>query len=505
MPAGDPSRNVQFYNFPTAERGWTMLTSQAGMLRLGLAGLVALALAVPVAYGQSAEESEGAGRLLRKEQAPPSAPLPGSGPVAEKEAAEQAEGAGQAVRKEEAGVHLCAGCLSTLYTDASKGTITPYGRVELDAIYSSRNNNPLDPGQFNGYATAAGKSSNASTTLNPRYSVFGLRADRTDGKHSLTGVVEADFYGQTDNAGNLPPRLRLANVKYSYGDTSLTAGMDWTPIMALHPDLIDFSIMGYGGNLWQRLPQITVRHKFADNIEGLLTVMRFERGLSAIQPNQQSRPAPGSNCTSPSFANSNCVFNDPVQNPYYGGRLAYSGTGKWEGAMVAGSVAYRYYRSAPIPGNTTFTSGQDINSYLVGAEYVIPLGKKLKISGELGYGQALGVEFFRYNQELNFTTGKPVRTWVGWTQLSYAHSKDYTFLAGYGFDNPNNNDLSGSLNPATNPNTQYLSNQRMYVTAIHPIWADFYLGLEFQNLWTTWTTYESYSGQQYNISVWYNF
>ncbi|MDE3118715.1 MAG: hypothetical protein KGL03_06835, partial [Nitrospirota bacterium] len=209
----------------------------------------------------------------------------GAGPVAAQEQKteaqkveelppEQAEGAGQLVRKEEAGVHLCAGCLSAIYTEGSKGSITPYGRIELDAIYSSRNNNPLDPGQFNGYATAAGKGNNATATLNPRYSVFGIQADRTDGKHTLTGVVEVDFYGQTDNAGNLPPRLRLANVKYTNDKTSLTAGMDWTPIMALHPDLIDFSIMGYGGNLWQRLPQVTVRHQFNQNLEGLVTVMR---------------------------------------------------------------------------------------------------------------------------------------------------------------------------------------------------------------------------------------
>ena len=418
-------------------------------------------------------------------------------------APQQEEGAGQLIRKEEPATHLCAGCLSAIYTEGSKGSITPYGRIELDAIYSSRNNNPLDPGQFNGYATAAGKGGNASSTLNPRYSVFGIRADRTDGKHSLTGVVEVDFYGQTDNAGNIPPRLRLAFVKYTNDKTSLTAGMDWTPIMSLHPDLIDFSIMGYCGNLWQRLPQITVRHQVNQNLEGLVTVMRFERGLSAIQPRQQSRPDGTGGCAAGSFATNACVFNDPVQHPYYGGRLAYTGTGNLQGTMVAASVGYRYYRSAQMPSLSTFQSGQDINSYLVGVELVHPLTKNLKFSGEIAYGQAMGVEFFRYNQELNLTTGKPVRALVGWGQLSYAPSHSpSTFLVGYGFDNPNKGDLSGS---ATVANVQYLSNQRMYATYVRPIWADFYFGAEFQNLWTQWTTMERFSGQQYNMSVWYNF
>ncbi|MEP6888961.1 MAG: hypothetical protein ABI945_11670 [Nitrospirales bacterium] len=55
---------------------------------------------------------------------------------------------------------------------------------------------------------------------------------------------KGDFYSQTDNADNISPRLRLTNVAYTHDRTSLTVGMDWTPVMALHPDLMDFSIMG---------------------------------------------------------------------------------------------------------------------------------------------------------------------------------------------------------------------------------------------------------------------
>ena len=163
--------------------------------------LMVIAITAPAgAEEQSVGEAAGAGRLSREVETPPAV--------------------------------ICGGCVTPTFAGEGKGSIVPYGRIELDGIYSNRNTNPLDPGQFNGYATAAGKSSNASSTLNPRYSVFGLRADRTDGTHSLTGVVEADFYSQTDNAGNISPRLRLANVKYSPNNsqTTITAGMDWTPI-----------------------------------------------------------------------------------------------------------------------------------------------------------------------------------------------------------------------------------------------------------------------------------
>lgn len=441
--------------------------------------IMIVAATVPVySEDQSAEEAAGAGRLSRKMEPPP--------------------------------VVICGGCVTPTFSEEGRGSIVPYGRIELDAIYSTRNTNPLDPGQFNGYATAAGKSSNASSTLNPRYSVFGLRADRTDGKHVLTGVVEADFYSQTDNAGNISPRLRLANVKYSPNGnrTTITAGMDWTPIMASHPNLIDFSIMGYNGNLWQRLPQITLKHQFTDNVSGLLTVMRFERGLSAIQPQTQRRTfqgagsgtvAPGS-CGGNGFACSENAFNDPVQMPYVGTRFAYMGTGQRQGLMIALNAAFRHYRSAPTAGG--IPSGQDINSYLVGAEFAVPLTARLKFTGEIAYGQALGVEFFRYGQDRNLGTGKAIRTLVGWGELDYAYDRRLTFIAGYGFDNPLNSDVRGTT---AGPDTQYLLNHRTYLTAVRHIWGDLFASFEWNHLMTEWSTGEHFSGDNFMLSTWYNF
>ena len=66
-------------------------------------------------------------------------------------------------------------------------------------------------------------------------------------------------------------------------------------------------------------------------------------------------------------------------------------------------------------------SGQNINSFLLGTELVVPITKRLKFSGELAYGQALGLEFFRYGQDRNLGTGKEIRTVVGWGELDYAH------------------------------------------------------------------------------------
>jgi hypothetical protein len=470
-------------------------------------GVILLCSVAPVFAQQSAGEPKNAG---------------------EPKSAEEAAGGGQIIRKEEQPPpHLCAGCVAPMFTEGSKGSLSPYGRIELDGIYSTRNTNPLDPQQFNGYGTAAGRQGNSSSTFNPRYSVIGLRADRTDGVHTLAGVVEADFYGQSDSGNNLLPRLRLAYMKYSPNNnkTTFTVGQDWNPIMGLLNDAIDFSIMGYTGNLWQRIPQVTVRQKFSDNFEGLLTVMRFEKGLSNCCGNIQARPTPGTTGGNGGGPGSTNAFNDPVQIPYFGARFAYNGTGNMAGTMIAANAAYRYYRSAPLaPGQpgasaAVFTSGRDINSYLVGLEAVHQLAKQLRLMWEVAYGQALGNEWFRWNQDLNWSTGAPVRTFTSWFQLSYAYSRDYTFLFGYGIDNPLDRDLKGSINAygtavgsaGYNSSIQYLSNQRTYLTAIHPVWADLVMGVEWQHFWTNWAQPTTYFGKASNqadmftLSAWYNF
>ena len=100
-----------------------------------------------------------------------------------------------------------------------------------------------------------------------------------------------------------------------------------------------------------------------------------------------------------------------------------------------------------------------------------------------------------------------MRTLTGWAQLSYAYSRAYTFLAGWGFDNPLNSDLKGSIT-VQNSNVQYLDNQRTFLTAIHPIWADFYTGFEWTHLWTSWagpSPNQSYQADQFMLSAWYNF
>ncbi len=348
-----------------------------------------------------------------------------------------------------------------------------YGRVELDTLYSSRETNPLDPRQFNGYSTAAGPLNPSSATFNPRFTVVGLEASTHSGSQTLNAKIETDFYS-TDSANDITPRLRLAYVEYSRGNTKATFGMDWLPVAQLLPDLLDFSIMGYTGNVWQRIPQLTLRQKFGQHWEVLGTAFRFERGFTL-------QPAP--------FVSN--PFTDPVKTPYIGTRVAYQNWGANKAGMFAISGAYRQF-SYP-------TTHQTIASDLIAAELVVPVTSKLKWNSKIAHGQALGDEFFRFGQSLNGTI--PIKTTTGWTELAYSATKRLTFASGYGLDNPLGKDLAGISNNSEN----YHRNARFFGDTVFDLYHGVSVGLEVNYLHTNWTDGSKYTAYQPMASFFYSF
>jgi len=351
--------------------------------------------------------------------------------------------------------------------------VTPYGRVEMDVIFSSRGTNPLDPRQFNGYSTAAGPQSVSSSTFNPRFSVLGLQGDISDGLQKMQMKVEFDFYS-TDSANLITPRLRLAYIQYTRKGTRATFGMDWLPVAQLLPDIMDFSVMGYGGNLWQRLPQATLRQSFGKHWEVLGSVFRFERGFTLQPKTFVSDP-----------------FTDPVKMPFVGARVAYQNWGIGGGGMAALSGAYRQFES-PL-------SGRKVKSDLINLEIVVPVTNTLKWAAKIGRGQGLGDEFFRFGQAFNGDNA--IRTIVGWTQLSYSGIKRWNFAGGWGDDDPNNADLLGISSNSLN----YRHNQRLFGNAIYDVFEHVKVGLELNHLRTNWTSGDFHSANQAMASIFFAF
>jgi len=165
----------------------------------------------------------------------------------------------------------------------SKYPLNFYGKVKADAIFDS---NDLGTSELILFVPQdANGQSQASFTA--RETRLGIKTGGpTLGDWRTFGKVETDFYGSAPSSGSGSLRIRLAYFDLTNGKTSVRVGQDWLPISTLNPATTNFTIMGYNGNLWGRIPQVTVRQKFSDNVTGYASTYRCrneeddEHGLS---------------------------------------------------------------------------------------------------------------------------------------------------------------------------------------------------------------------------------
>ena len=131
-----------------------------------------------------------------------------------------------------------------------------------------------------------------------------------------TGKLQVDFSGgftNTSDGVNLGlVRLRVANLRMDWKNTSVIAGQDEAFMSPLSPTSfasLAIPAFGYAGNLWGWIPQVRVEHRFnisegqditlqaglMDNVTGELPSASFERpaqaGESSGQPAYAARIA----------------------------------------------------------------------------------------------------------------------------------------------------------------------------------------------------------------------
>ncbi len=370
--------------------------------------------------------------------------------------------------------------------DVSSGVdVKIWGKAKLDMQY--------DTGQqaidFMGYLK---DDDTEQFSFNPRDSRFGFKASSTQGDWTYSGVLEIDFYGS--NAGNnLLPRMRLgyAEAKKSNG-LSIRGGQDWVPVAQQNPGTLDFGVQSWSGNLWWRVPQFTLRYK-PNNIEFLVSAMKHR--VSNSQEQQEKMP-------------------------WVLGRIGFSDL-LGEGSVVAIGGGFRSasdvaLTSSAATGAVADTS--DFSSHLVAFELKVPLGKKFLLNGEVYTGQGIGREYVHYGLDYNPAYpggGKEISSVGGFASLKFTASPKVSFNAGYGVDDPKDEDLGfdgmdeggAAIVELGGP---YLKNQTIFINMKYAVTKNFGWGLEFINFTTNvpvamTTGNTDLKGQRFTGSWWYAF
>ncbi len=368
-------------------------------------------------------------------------------------------------------------CLLIPYVWAEEGNIVHskggidwslYGKIKIDFNY--------DTAQFVKYNDFVGAVANRqnhldykndSTNFNPRDTRFGFWASHKEGDWFVKGRVEIDFYGD-NNGNNLIPRMRLSYVDLTKlsTKTSILVGQDWIPVARLNPSTLDFGILTAAGNLWWRVPQITVRQKIMNNFELLVSVMKHRRTDTAREDRM----------------------------PWFLTRVSYTGGFIGAGNMIALGAGYRHASYAT-------DSSDNVDRYLIAGEWKFNLlDKKLTFKGEAWYGKGIGECFLRYDLDIT-PTGDAAEAYGGWADLTYKFAPKWSATVGVGFDNPTDSDMPNS---ASMNDRQFTKNTQYFANVWYNITKPLKVGFEIIHIETARDDYVD-TGNRYSFSMQYLF
>lgn len=377
----------------------------------------------------------------------------------------------------------------------------PYGTIYFNLFGNDSGTNNNDIPLF---ATSGRGNLSASV----RQTRFGVRVEGLKIRNAkVSGVVEADFFGGSpavgigENFGVV--RVRLANAKIDWKDTTLTLGQDWMVFAPQNPvSIADAAIPQFAasGNNWARLPQVKIEQRLS--------------GGKVIWQGAVLAPQTGdSNSTANFLQQPNSGALSRI--PFLQGRLAFAEK-DWLGTKKPGTVGVSaHYGRSLATATTAPLIGYDIDSYGVALDWNFPLHKRLSWSGEAFLGQNLagfqaGV-FQNYNSDYavlvnNVLTPRGVqgiRTFGGWTQVGFTPdwNKDkLTLFGSVGLDDPRNSDLVNTRNRDFRSR-----NLAWALDAIYKFTPQFQIGIEFRQLNTSYLFSGRKRANHLNLGAAYSF
>ena len=343
---------------------------------------------------------------------------------------------------------------------SSKYDIKIYGKIKFDTIYDTNN---MGRDEFITFVpqNADGKD---KATFNVRDTRLGIAVTGPSmNGWTASGRFESDFYG-SDPTSNGGLRIRLAYIDFKKDGTGIRVGQDWNQIAALNPTTVDFAIMGYNGNLWNRVPQVTLRQNFGSGLDGLLTVYRYRWNDD----------------------DAGSKVDTQIHMPWIGGKVAYAGK-----LIDPDKNAYIALDGAVRNGQA---GDNDVTPYVAALELKLPI-MFVELTGEAYMGQGLGSEYFHTGSGGAFSAkGNAVLTRGGFLQASVKPIKDITVNVGYGLDDPKNADAGSDF---------FQKSNYAFGNVFIQLFNDISAGVEVAHVNTDWATGDEH-GTRYQASLMYN-
>jgi hypothetical protein len=321
-------------------------------------------------------------------------------------------------------------------------------------------------------------SSNTSTGASLRQTLLGLEGTGPVLGGAHTGArVSIDFFGGVTGSATSGPagtvRLRTAAITAAWTHDALEANYDTPLVSPLSPEsfaTVAQPSLAWSGNLWTWAPQFLWTHTFG--LESPGRSVSFQLGLLDTQTLNAA-----SNLTQRSTG-----AGEASGQPSYETRLAYR-SGMEERHLELG-IGGLY-------GRQDYKSNQRVDTWATTADWRVPFGARLDLSGELYRGRGLGDlggGAYRNTVTYNFpnSTANYLRALDaegGWLQWSYTLFSTLHANASIGQDSASGNELRTSVPlSGAGPIFFYARNRSIVGNLIFRPWSSIIISPEYRRL-----------------------
>jgi len=267
--------------------------------------------------------------------------------------------------------------------------------------------------------------------------------------------------------------LRIARVSLDWSGTRLVIGQDapfFSPQSPTSYASVGEPALAWAGNLWVWTPQIRVEHRWSlSQSSGVTLQGGLLDPLTEYVPERQFDRSP---------------------NPGESSRLPAVATHLvWQGSMrkqpVSVGVGGYYERQA-------WGFDRNVDAWAGTADWALPLGQRLGLSGEFYRGRALGglgggvwnSIVANGDPDLSSTRIVGLDTVGGWSQLKIKAAPKLEFNVAAGTDNPLASDLRLFPNPMGSEYAAFGRNQSLFANSIYRPRSNLILALEYRRLRT---------------------
>jgi hypothetical protein len=309
-----------------------------------------------------------------------------------------------------------------------------------------------------------------SLTATMRQSVFGLDAK---GPHlwgaQTSGDVRVDFFGGSPTAGYDASagtlRMRTAHFTVDWPSTSIIASVDAPLISPLQPTSylsVAQPALAWSGNLWTWAPQFQVNHRFSASSRRGAAV---EFGL--IDP-AAPRILGNSQQASPGESSRQLGYETRFQYAFSSG----------DRPIVIGAGGY-YARQS-------YGQTQHVDAWAATADWKLPLGRRLEVSGEAYRGRGIGGLGGGAFKDYVFdeTTGRVsgFDAVGGWSQIKARLTSSIEANGAFGQDNGYASEIPYSDRPSANVYSELARNRTVLGNVIFRPRAYIVLSAEYRNI-----------------------